>query len=40
MSDRKIRWIMREKMKEIMSKKEIGLLEKVRGYRIREIRSK
>jgi hypothetical protein len=37
LTDRKIRWIIREKMKEIHSTKDIALLQNVGGSRIRQI---
>src|SRR5262249_29164144 len=37
LTDRKIRWIIREKMKEINSTKDIALLQNVSGSRIRQI---
>ena len=37
LTDRKIRWIIREKMKEILSTKDIALSENVSPSRIRQI---
>jgi hypothetical protein len=37
LTDRKIRWIIREKMKEILSTKDIALLQNVSASRIRQI---
>ena len=37
LTDRKIRWIIREKMKEILSTNDIALLQNVSGSRIRQI---
>jgi len=37
LTDRKIRWIIREKMMEIHSTKDIALLQNVSGSRIRQI---
>ena len=37
LTDRKITWIIREKMKEILSTKDIALLQNVRASRIRQI---
>jgi hypothetical protein len=37
LSDRKIRWIIREKMKEVLSTNDIALLQNVSRSRVRQI---